>query len=163
MPRDKTDLYTYAEPDVELAPYQFIWEHHFPNFSKEEIFSPELLAKKLFHTVDIESLAKLQRFRDYVFNATRVGLVVNHGNSKLRGVRSLAEQAEVAKKYGGAETLSMHCQGKAFDVSMWSNHNSDQLAKMAITFGFTGVGVYPTFVHLDTRFSFDGVPVVWYR
>lgn len=161
MPRDKTDLYTFADADVELPLYDFDWAHHFPNFTKEEIFSPGLLSKGLFHTVDIESLAKLQRFRDYIFNVTGAGLLVNHGESVLRGVRTISEQVQVGREYGGAEVLSMHCQGKAFDITMSQKHDSKELAKMAIAFGFTGVGIYPTFVHVDTRFSFDGKPTVW--
>ncbi|MFM7851248.1 MAG: YcbK family protein [Flammeovirgaceae bacterium] len=52
------------------------------------------------------------------------------------------------KKIGGASN-SMHLQGRAFDVSN-VGHNPARLYKAAIDAGFSGVGFYRTFLHVDT-------------
>ena len=55
------------------------------------------------------------------------------------------------RKVGGAKT-SMHQQGKATDIVMTGYSNSDRakFIEIAINEGIGGVGVYNTFIHLDT-------------
>jgi len=55
------------------------------------------------------------------------------------------------RKVGGAKT-SMHQRGKATDIVMTGYSNSDRakFIEIAINEGIGGVGVYNTFIHLDT-------------
>lgn len=57
-------------------------------------------------------------------------------------------------KVGGAP-LSMHKQGKAFDIRL-AGHDKAQLLKACQRAGFTGFGFYSTFLHVDT-----GKPRTW--
>jgi zinc D-Ala-D-Ala carboxypeptidase len=50
----------------------------------------------------------------------------------------------------GGANLSEHREGAAFDVSLGNYLRSD-LVHTARQVGFTGVGLYDTFVHLDVR------------
>ncbi len=55
------------------------------------------------------------------------------------------------KQVGGSEN-SLHMEGKAVDISL---HTIDQpiltIEDIARELGFDGVGLYNTFIHLDTR------------
>ena len=132
---------------------QFDWNYYLPSFAPTELYSPILLQHNLLHTLDIESACKLQRFRDRIFDLTKQGIVVNgHGHTR-RGVRAIEDQLAIIKQTEGAEILSMHCQGKAFDCS---------LANWELTPRMVGgpsqgvwvwrVGTYKSagFVHVDT-------------
>ncbi len=145
---------------------EFDWKFHLPSFSPEELYSPILLEHKLLHTLDLESACKLQRFRDHIFSLTGgLGIVVNHGGHTRRGVRSMADQIEVLKQTEGAEILSPHLQGKAFDCSLsrWDTYSPKWLFEKAKEFGFGGIGLYSSafFVHVDTRSNHDGSQTVW--
>jgi uncharacterized protein YcbK (DUF882 family) len=55
----------------------------------------------------------------------------------------------------GGSAISFHIstvdhKSKAFDISM-RGHHIDSFVKMAQKVGFTGIGIYRTFVHVDTR------------
>lgn len=53
--------------------------------------------------------------------------------------------------YVGSGEYSLHPQGRAVDI--WADTISPQkMAELGIKVGFKGIGVYPTFTHLDTRF-----------
>jgi uncharacterized protein YcbK (DUF882 family) len=56
------------------------------------------------------------------------------------------------KKIGGSPT-SKHLIGKAIDISTAGLNGSQKhrIMKIAGTLGFRGIGVYPTFFHLDIR------------
>ena len=51
---------------------------------------------------------------------------------------------------------SQHLQGKAVDITTRGKHTPKQLVKVVGQL-FDGVGVYPTWVHVDTR----GYPARW--
>jgi hypothetical protein len=129
------------------------WKRRFPNFAPSEILSPGTL--RYPHMVDFVFLSRLQEFRD----ALGLPLLVNHGGHKHRGVRTPHEQDEIMKVYGGAP-LSMHVCGKAADISC-PTMKPGLLFNEARLFGFRGIGLYDTFVHVDDRTLFSPVPVIW--
>ena len=59
-------------------------------------------------------------------------------------------------RVGGAP-LSRHKEGDAFDIRL-ANLNRFELADAAAEVGFTGMGKYQTFLHVDTRPGF----ALWY-
>ena len=96
------------------------------------------------HTlVDDKLVEKLQRLRD------RIG--------KPLTINSAYRCPERNKQVGGAKN-SQHLHGKAADVSL---HNVampiEKVKELAIEIGFDGIGLYDTFIHLDTR----GYPARW--
>lgn len=61
------------------------------------------------------------------------------------GARCLFWNAHV----GGAPG-SQHTLGKAADLRVTSRDEADQLALLATKVGFTGLGIYATWLHVDT-------------
>ena len=62
------------------------------------------------------------------------------------------------REVGGADE-SQHLTGRAVDISMRNQDISHgELKSLAQGIGFTGIGLYDTFVHLDTR---EGQAAVW--
>ena len=53
------------------------------------------------------------------------------------------------QQVGGVPT-SYHLFGMAADITI-SNYNLEQLATHADIIGFTGIGIYDTFIHVDVR------------
>lgn len=150
-------------PAVDVPHVEFDWEASVPSFGYSEIFSPECLrTPNLMHMVDVEAIMKLQRFRDHIFRVTGAGLLVNFGSHRRRGVRSVYEQTSIWERYGVKnQRTSHHVAGRAFDVTMTEGHSSQELADRGLEFGWMGVGIYNSFVHLDTRANFNGVPTIW--
>ena len=56
----------------------------------------------------------------------------------------------------GAEN-SLHMQGRAFDL-LWNGYSKFELLSEAMAVGFTGLGLYATWLHVD-----DGAPRVWWQ
>lgn len=141
----------------------FDWGAVLPSFRVEELLSPDTLAHNCAHVLDEEAARKLQAFRDEIYKDINSVLIVNHGEAKLRGVRSPKEQAYLAKLGVGAENHSMHVTGRAFDISLspWRTYTTEWLAKRAELFGWTGVGTYDTFVHCDLRLCLHGCAATW--
>ena len=50
----------------------------------------------------------------------------------------------------GGTKNSYHMKGMAFDIRL-DGRNVDELAKLARSVGFNGIGKYKTFLHIDTR------------
>ena len=121
------------------------WQDISPWFSLEEILSPETIHTP--HCIDIPSLILLNELRKYV----DAPILVNHGESKKRGVRSSAEQLDLVKTHGAAPN-SMHPAGKAFDITIPSM-TLEQTAEAARDIGFTFTKIYQkaNFVHIDNR------------
>lgn len=93
--------------------------------------------------VDESLVKKLQQLRDTL----GVPLIIN----------SAYRCSERNKQVGGAEK-SQHLYGTAVDISMKTiNISIEEVAKLAEDIGFDGIGLYNTFIHLDTR----GTPARW--
>lgn len=93
--------------------------------------------------VDESLVKKLQQLRDTL----GVPLIINSAYRCL----------ERNKQVGGAEK-SQHLYGTAVDISMKTiNISIEEVAKLAEDIGFDGIGLYNTFIHLDTR----GTPARW--
>lgn len=84
--------------------------------------------------IDTRAMDKLQALRDLMGVPFRI-------NSAYRNPRHNA--------LVGGKPLSRHVKGDAFDISI---HNLDrvQLARYAEQVGFTGMGFYNSFLHVDT-------------
>ena len=113
------------------------------NFREEEFSCPCCGACNMSDIL----LTKIQALRDMI----KVPLPINSGfrcelhNAKLKG----------------ASSNSQHLLGKAVDISteemtLWKKH---ELMKLANGLGFNGIGVYPSFFHLDIRDE----PKLWVR
>ena len=85
--------------------------------------------------VDSELIEKLQSLREF-FNRP---IVVNSGYRTV----------DYNRKVGGV-SASQHVLGKAADIIVKNTYPST-VAKVAKDFGFTGVGTYKDFVHVDVR------------
>lgn len=113
-------------------------EWPWPNFSPEEIAckgSGALLA-------DFDALCRLQGLR-YL-----LGKPV-HLNSAYR--------SEAHNKAVGGSPKSQHLLGRAFDIALpHHGFTRDELTAAARAIGFTGIGQYRSFVHVDT-----GPPRTW--
>jgi zinc D-Ala-D-Ala carboxypeptidase len=102
-----------------------------PNFTPAELASPDdgsLL-------VDEVALDNLQALRKRLGKPLKI-------NSAYR---SPAHNA----KLRGASPTSLHMRGKAFDIAL-KGQKRDELVLAAQEIGFTGIGHYDTFVHVDT-------------
>lgn len=128
-----------------------IWE--LKHFTPNEILSPDGMRQLSNGNLLINwESAKLYDGLRARINAP---LICNFGSHRRRGYRSVAENQAVL---GGI--YSRHCQGIAFD-SHSPDLNPLELAVEAILHGFTGVGIYKTFTHKDTRHSLTGEVVIW--
>jgi hypothetical protein len=129
------------------------WTKRWPSFTPEEIYSPQSLALGL-HLLDESAMDALQEAR----NRLNLPLVVNHGCLRLRGVRTIAENASI----DGAASNSMHVLGKAFDVSCPEITVAELAERLQSLFLFNGIGIYKSWVHVDTRFScFGSKLTIW--
>ena len=69
------------------------------------------------------------------------------------GYRDPRHPIEAAKEIPGT-----HAQGIAADVRVVSSNKRFRLIREALALGFTGIGVDPSFIHLDIR---ESSPVIW--
>lgn len=87
-------------------------------------------------------------------------LIVNHGFiKKIEDIReflgfpfvvnSFYRCEKYNKQIGGVKN-SYHLLGRAMDIKA-SGERAYRIIEVASDFGFRGIGVYPTFVHLDDR------------
>lgn len=67
-----------------------------------------------------------------------------------------AYRSEKHNKAIGGSPNSQHLQGRAFDIPIKGAMTRDRIKEVAIKVGFTGIGDYNTFVHIDT-----GAPRYW--
>ncbi len=90
------------------------------------------------HTVKLDPrLVNLnQAFRD------RVGIPYTP-NSAYR-------TPEHNKRVGGSPK-SQHLTGKAIDIPLLKGYTIEEMAGIAEELGFTGIGLYQNFIHVDTR------------
>jgi zinc D-Ala-D-Ala carboxypeptidase len=96
--------------------------------------------------IDNRHLFKMQALRDIIGKPFKV-------NSWFR---CLAYNRTLA----GSSERSQHILGKATDISTrgWSDNEIMNLISKAYLLGFKGIGVYPSFVHLDSR---EGEFQIW--
>jgi len=94
--------------------------------------------------VDDELVEKLQKLRNKLGQAMMI--------------TSAYRCFERNKQVGGAEN-SQHMKGTAVDISLNNlNYDIGEIAEKAKEIGFTGVGLYNTFIHLDVR---ENGPARW--
>ena len=96
-------------------------------------------------TVDCELVQLLQKMRDTLGKPITV----------TSGYRTVTYN----KKCGGIAT-SHHLTGKAADLKV-SGVTPLEVAKAADKMGFMGIGVYPTFTHVDVCGSVTGKKIYW--
>ncbi len=85
--------------------------------------------------IDSELLHKLQKLRDSICKP----IIINSGY----------RTESYNKKVGGAKN-SYHTQGQAVDIRI-NGLKPEEVAKIAERIGFTGIGIYKNFTHLDIR------------
>lgn len=95
--------------------------------------------------VDYELVEKLQKLRDQLGKPIRI----------TSGYRTAAYN----KKCGGIST-SHHLTGKAADIKI-TGMTPLQVALAADKIGFLGIGVYPTFTHVDVAGNGKGGKLYW--
>jgi uncharacterized protein YcbK (DUF882 family) len=95
--------------------------------------------------VDYELVQLLQKMRDQLGKSIEI----------TSGYRTAAYN----KKCGGIST-SNHLTGKAADIKI-AGMTPLQVALIADKIGFKGVGVYPTFTHVDVCGSAAGAKLYW--
>lgn len=139
--------------------YMDKWNSRWKNFEPHEVLSPQGL--KLFNNTGIilvrpEVLDFAQKFRDK-FGET----YINHKGHNYRGFRTFEENLAVYKRLGlSPKKFSMHTFGLAIDISC-DNASPEQIADYAKKHGASGVGIYPTFCHVDFRHWLYDNPARW--
>lgn len=100
-------------------------------------FTPEEIACKGtgLILIDEDALDKLQAFREL----TGIPFTPNS-----------AYRSEVHNKNVGGAKNSYHRKGKAFDIPIIEGMTREVIKDNAKAVGFTGLGDYNTFVHVDT-------------
>lgn len=119
-----------------------------PNFKPEEILSPNglLLFGEGVLIYSPDMLDRLEAFRAEINKP----ILINHKGLALRGYRSPKEN-----EMAGGKKFSMHLLGIAADCTV-PDMTSAELAEHALRSElFTGIGIYDTFVHLDSRYVLD--------
>lgn len=122
------------------------WAKKWPNFSLEEVLSPDGLAVLVLGYLPIQVLLmdKLEELR----RSVKKPVLINYGRLRLRGYRSISENARVEM----AAKNSWHCKGCAADVTV-EGLTPHEVGELAAKIGFTGIGIYDTFTHIDVRFG----------
>lgn len=128
-----------------------LWEDRWQEFKVEELLSPDGLEwfKRGHLLMNIAFMDMLCGFR----RELGVEFIINHGDSRRRGYRSPTESV----KLGGCP---YHPMGVASDVTPKGMELS-VFAKEAEKYGFIGIGIYATFVHIDKRPSFGRSSIIW--
>lgn len=112
----------------------FKWSERYPNFRPQE-----LACKCCGHLIlHYETMDALQRLRTMWQAPMRI----------TSGTRC----AKHNERVGGAKG-SLHMQGRAFDIHMpqsWTGRHTASFLYYATHAQFRGIGLYRTFIHLDT-------------
>ena len=132
------------------------WKERFPSFAPREVLSPSYL--HIFETrgllyLDLEAMQQLQDFRSFLGSP----LYCNHGWLYNRGTRSIEEHLSISKNKA---INSFHVLCRAFDLSS-DDLSPPELYEAAFDFGFTGIGLYDTFCHVDNRIVANETPWTW--
>lgn len=108
------------------------WYNIAPNFTPEELSSKgngSLIIQK-------DALRKLQRLR--------------HLYGKPLTINSAYRDPAHNKRVGGGVN-SQHLKGTAFDIAIRNADMGEELERLAVEVGFSAVGRYNTFIHVDNR------------
>lgn len=130
----KSKDYIYAAHWTHLlkGPWAEEWEEISPNFHPREIASKGdgsiIVAKDA-----LAALAKLRKL---------------YGKPLI--INSAYRDPEHNKKVKGSKN-SQHVQGRAFDIHIENTEMGKKLEKLAVECGFTAIGRYKTFIHVDNR------------
>lgn len=128
------------------------WCKRWPSFTPKEIYSPQSLFD-CPQILDPNSLDKLQTLR---FTLDKP-ILVNYEGLQYRGVRTIKENNQIK----GASN-SMHLHGRAFDITVKGMTPENLAAFIKDSRLFNGIGIYPSWVHVDTRFDlFNDEQTVW--
>ncbi len=113
------------------------------NFDLYEICCP---CGKCKTAIDLEHIFRVQVLR-YVFDEA---LTVN----------SWHRCVEYNNTILGSSKNSQHILGRATDFSTkgWSSEKKHKFIELALSLGFSGIGIYSTFIHLDSR---KGSKSIW--
>lgn len=78
-------------------------------------------------------------------------------------INSAYRTAEYEKRHG-RDGSSSHCLGKAVDIHCTNNKHRYHIIKFALQKGINRIGIYKTFIHLDTAIYMDGksTHIIWY-
>lgn len=127
---------------MSFTPQVFTYDHHsevdadwfrkkWPSFTPQELSCNH--CGKL--VIDLAAMDKLQTLRR----------ILNRPINVTSGTRCVQWNASV----GGASS-SYHLNGRAFDIPIAPGDDRSWLVFLAGMAGFTGLGVYETFIHVDT-------------
>jgi zinc D-Ala-D-Ala carboxypeptidase len=120
----------FANPDAVPFPE---WNKRWPDFTPDEVCCKG--TKQIF--IQIEAMDKLQKMRNIIMLPLKI-------NSAYR---TPAYNKEI-----GGSINSQHIFGRAFDVKIRGGKwGVEEMKKAARMVGFTGVGLYDTFIHVDNR------------
>lgn len=126
-------------------------------FEAEELLSPgglSLLYMKGVFPLQFRALDKLSELRDVI----KKPILVNHAGINLRGFRTPEENYNVQKGIGSDPwRFSFHVAGCAFDITV-KDLTPKQVADAATSQGWTGIGIYKTWTHIDLR---EGRSAFW--
>jgi hypothetical protein len=131
--REVEEMFTVVK-DIQLS----------KNFKLSEFVCKDGSGKVLYVP---ELIDKLQKLRDKVGKSIRI--------------TSAYRTPEYNKNCGGIAT-SLHLSGEAADIKV-SGMTPLELAKAADKLGFKGIGVYPTFTHVDVCGSVKGDKIYWVK
>lgn len=129
------------------------WAKRWPNFKPQEVLSPIGLRQLERGVLLIQPflLDTLEEFRTELDRP----ITVNSFRNKHRGYRAHHENAAI-----GGRAYSYHIQGLAADCSV-DGLSMQEFFDRAKSFGWHGIGVYETFLHLDLRPRLDESQVIW--
>lgn len=129
-------------------------------FAPEEVLSPgsiKLFLNSGLVILDYDALKSLDELREFI----AVPLKCNFADLQLRGTRTPDENASIK----GSAKNSTHILGKAFDISA-TTLSVDELYGKIIQFAektkkVSGVGIYPTWVHVDFAWRPNAKLTIW--
>lgn len=114
------------------------------HFKPHELLSPDglIMLAQGENPVSHLLIEKLDELRELV----KRPVLVNYAGLQLRGYRSERENAAIKN----SAKHSYHMRGLAADVTIPGMHPGD-VATAALDVGFTGIGIYRTWTHVDCR------------
>lgn len=81
--------------------------------------------------------------------------------SRIPFVLNCAYRSSDWDKSKGRTGLSYHCCGRAVDIRCKDSHNRFRIVYSLLNAGFTCIGIYPTFIHVDDRIVDE--PIIYWH